>query len=151
MSVRLRNPNAPADATAGIGLLQLENIAIRANARGREFEIDHQASEGDNRFFVLLGAGRGRKLDLATDNIDDVVKHLELEVQLNDAPADLPCTPGGDVDPSTQQFKCRRAALSLKTGYGILDCDKALRWADGDAYKAMSKLIETSGYAATKV
>jgi len=150
MSVRPRNPNAPADVTAGIGLLQLENIVTCANARGGEFEIDHQASEG-NRFYLFRGAGRGRELELATVDIDDVVKHLKLEGTLNEAGDDLPRTPGGVVDPSTQQFKNRRAALHLKTGYSGLDCDKALRWADGDAYKAMSKLIETNGYAASKV
>jgi len=65
--------------------------------------------------------------------------------------AELPRNEQGALDTTTAEFKDRRKALRLKTGYFILDCDKALRMADGDAEKALAKLVDTRGFASSKV
>lgn len=148
MSVRLRNPDAPADATANVSVLQLENLTARAEMLGLVFEVDHGASAGSS--FRILGATT-RELARQSGDIEAVVLHLGAAATLNDTLADLPQGPSGTVDPTTQPFKNRRSALRLKTGYSGLDCDKALRWADGDAEKALAKLIDTNGYAHYKV
>lgn len=55
------------------------------------------------------------------------------------------------VDHESRAFRNRRWALHLKSGYGSLDCNKALRQKDGDATEALAILVETKGFARTKV
>jgi hypothetical protein len=63
----------------------------------------------------------------------------------------LPCNLDDRVDPQSRAFSIRRWALFLKSGYGALDCGKALRMKEGNAAEALALLISTNGFAHTKV
>jgi hypothetical protein len=68
-----------------------------------------------------------------------------------DATAALPCTPDGQVDRKSLSYLVRRQALKVQSGFGILDCDKALFRKQGDANAALALLTETEGFAWHKV
>lgn len=63
----------------------------------------------------------------------------------------LPRYPDHRIDRESRTFRNRRWALHLKSGYGALDCLKALHQKDGDATEALAILVETKGFARTKV
>lgn len=63
----------------------------------------------------------------------------------------LPTYDDGTLDFSSRAFRIRRMALLLKSGFGALDCEKALRWKDGKADEALALLVSTNGFARTKV
>lgn len=63
----------------------------------------------------------------------------------------LPRSPDHRVDHESRAFRNRRWALYLKSGYGALDCMKALRFKDGNADEALALLVETQGFAHNKV
>lgn len=63
----------------------------------------------------------------------------------------LPRNSDHHVDHESRAFRNRRWALYLKSGYGSLDCMKALRFKDGDANEALALLVETQGFAHNKV
>jgi hypothetical protein len=67
------------------------------------------------------------------------------------AGADLPRNEAGQIDHQSPAFMVRRCALALKSGYGMLDCNKALRFKDGNATEALALLVSTDGFAYSKI
>ena len=63
----------------------------------------------------------------------------------------LPRNSEHHIDRESRAFRARRWALHLKSGYGTLDCIKALIQKDGDATEAHALLVATRGFARTKV
>jgi hypothetical protein len=148
MSVRLHDPNSPANHLANVELGLLIALVRRAFSLHLVLEVDRASADGK---CIGLHDAFSRKLQTAFSDIMAVKDHLESLTPLDETVIAIPRVAAGTLDTFAQEFRNVRLALRLKTGYAGLDCDKALRWADGDADRALARLIETNGYAAFKV
>jgi hypothetical protein len=111
-------------------------------------EVDRTAADGQH--FVLCDAFSNKR-QMAFNDIMALKCHIDGIIPPDDVGAAIPRMGAGTLDTFSPEFRYARRALHLKSGYAGLDCDKALRWADGDADRALARLIETNGYASTKV
>lgn len=150
MSVRMQDPNLPPNPADNVELTELVQLVRHAYALHLTLEVNRAAANG--KFFILrdafLGALHTSCVDIAA--VRAYLEGLSPHVDTTTATA-IPRAANGTLDTSTREFRNARDALRIKTGYAGLDCDKALRWADGDADRALARLVETNGYAAYKV
>ena len=148
MSARLRNPNTPGSPFADIELGRLIALVRRAYSLHLMLEVDRSAPDGK---CIGLYNAFSRKLHLAFSDAAALQEHLDSVAAPDDTVTVIPRAADGALITASAEFRNVRLALRIKTGYAGLDCDKALRWADGNADRALVRLIETNGYASTKV
>lgn len=148
MSVRLQDPNLPPNPTEIVELAQLAMLVRRTYNVHLVLAVDRAAPEG--KVLQLSDAFSG-KPQTAFKDIPALTAYLDSISPPDDVATTIPRAADSTLDAASPEFRNVRLALRLKTGYAGLDCDKALRWADGDADRALARLIETNGYANTKV
>jgi hypothetical protein len=148
MSVRLQDPNLPPNPASNVELADLVQLVRQGYAVHLVLEVNRAAPDG--KCFILRDAFLAA-LHSAYADIAAVRAYLESVCPQVDTSIAIPRAANGALDTSTPAFRNARQELRLKTGYASLDCDRALRWADGDAERALARLIETDGYASSKV
>lgn len=148
MSVRIQPANLPANPAAGVELAQLVTLVRRAYNLHLVLAADRAAPDGK---VLQLSDAFSHKLQVSFSDIPALTAYLDGHTSTDDTGTTIPRAGDGALITATTEFRNLRLALRIKTGYSGLDCDKALRWADGDADRALARLIETNGYASTKV
>lgn len=148
MSVRLQDPKLPPNPASEVELTQLVMLVRRAYNLHLVLAVDRTAADGK---VLQLSDAFSHKLQAAFSDIPALKAYLEGRTPADDTVTTIPRAANGMLITASPEFRNLRLALRIKTGYAGLDCDKALRWADGDADRALARLIETNGYAASKV
>lgn len=148
MSVRLQDPNLPPNPADNVELAQLVTLVRRAHNLHLVVAVDREAADG--KVLQLLDAF-SHKLQASFSDIPAMSAYLDGHTPTDDTVTTLPRAANGMLITVSVEFRILRLALRIKTGYSGLDCDKALRWADGDPDRALARLIETNGYSSTKV
>ena len=148
MAVRLQDPKLPPNPASEVELTQLVMLVRRAYNLHLVLAVDRTAADGN---VLQLSDAFSHKLQASFSDIPALTAYLVGHIAADDTVTTIPRAANGTLLTASPEFRNLRLALRIKTGYAGLDCDKALRWADGDANRALARLIETNGYAATKV
>lgn len=148
MSVRLQDPKLPPNPAGDVELAHLVTLVRRAYNLHLVLAVDCEAAEGK---VLQLSDAFSHKLQASFSDIPALTSYLDGHAPADDTVTTIPRAANGMLITASPEFRNLRLALRIKTGYAGLDCDKALRWADGDADRALARLIETNGFAATKV
>lgn len=148
MSVRLQDPKMPANPAGDVELTQLVKLVRRAYNLHLVLAVDRAAADGK---VLQLSDAFSHKLQAAFTDVPALTAYLDGHTPADDTVTPIPRAANGMLITASVEFRNLRQALRIKTGYSGLDCDKALRWAEGDADRALARLVETRGYAAYKV
>ena len=148
MSARIQTPDSPANPAERIALAQLVTLVCRAYNLHLVLAVDRAAPDG---LVLQLADAFSHKVQASFADIPALTTYLDGYTPADDAVTTIPRAANGTLITASVEFRNLRLVLRIKTGYSGLDCDKALRWADGDADRALARLIETNGYASTKV
>lgn len=148
MSARSQTSDSPANPAEKIALAQLVTLVRRAHSLHLVLAVDRAAPDG---LVLQLTDAFSHKLQASFTDIPALTTYLDGLIPADDTVTTIQRAADGMLITASVEFRNLRLALRIKTGYSGLDCDKALRWADGDADRALARLVETNGYANTKV